>query len=238
VVCCGVEGSGGQGYKPRPYGQHGVLLDDRTLKTPAKADFCLPNRALAEAVAAEWDAQQTEICPLQMPLTRLIATAIDRTAADRAAVTAEIVRYSDTDLLSHRAEQPPELAARQTATWQPLLDWFRDRYDIQFHVTCGVVAVPQSPELKPRLEQICTGLDPLKLTILHALTSATGSVVIGLAMLEGGMDAEAAYRASLLDELFQAELWGEDSEAAARRSALLADLASVKDCLTLLQEQA
>lgn len=222
----------------RPDGQHGVMLDDRPLKTPAKADFCLPNRALAEAVAAEWDTQQAEIRPLQMPMTRLVATAIDRTASAPPAVIAEIVRYSDTDLLSHWAEQPPELAARQAATWQPLLDWFRDRYDIQFRVTYGVVAIPQSPELRPRLEQICAGLDPLRLTILHALTSATGSVVIGLAVLEGGMDAEAAYRVSLLDELFQAELWGEDEEAAARRSALLTDLVSLKDCLTLLQEQA
>lgn len=223
---------------PRADGQYGVMLDDRPLKTPAEAEFCLPNQALAEAIAAEWDAQQTEIRPLQMPLTRLVATAIDRTALDRTATIAEIVRYGDTDLLSYRAEQPPELAARQAAVWQPLLDWFRDRYDIQLRVTHGVVAVPQSPELKPRLEQVCAQLDPLRLTILHALTSASGSVVIGLALLTGRMDAEAAHRASLLDELFQAELWGEDAEAAARRSALLADLSSATGCLTLLENEA
>lgn len=222
----------------RPDGQHSVMLDNRPLKTPAKADFCLPNQALAKAIAAEWDAQQTEIRPLQMPLTRLVATAIDRTALDRARATAEIVRYGDTDLLSYRAEQPPELAARQEAVWQPLLDWFRHRYDIQLQVTQGIVAVPQPPGLRPRLEQVCAGLDPLRLTLLQALTSATGSVVIGLAVLTGKLNAEAAHRASLLDELFQAELWGEDAEAAARQSALLADLASATDCLTLLQDGA
>ncbi len=222
----------------RADGLHGVMLDNRPLKTPAKADFCLPNQALAEAIAAEWEAQQPEIRPLEMPLTRLVATATDRTALDRPGVTAEIVRYGDTDLLSYRAEQPPELAARQAATWQPLLDWFRDRYDIQLQVTQGIVAVPQSPELKSRLEQVCAGLDPLRLTILHALTSATGSVVIGLAVLTGRLDAEAAHRASLLDELFQAELWGEDPEATARRSALLSDITSASHCLTLLQDRA
>lgn len=222
----------------RPDGQHGVMLDDRPLKTPAKADFCLPSGALARAIAAEWEAQQTDIRPLQMPLTRLVATAIDRTAADRAAVTSEIVRYGDTDLLAYRADKPPELVARQEAVWQPLLDWFRDRYDIQFKVTQGIVAVAQSPDLKPRLEQICAGLDPLQLTVLHVLTGATGSVVIGLAVLTGTLDSEAAHRASLLDELFQAELWGEDDEAAARRMALLADLGAAGDCLTLLQDRA
>lgn len=222
----------------RPDGQHAVMLDQKPLRTPAKTEFCVPGAALAQAVAEEWDAQIAEIRPLQMPLTRLVATALDRTAKDREAVTAEIVRYGDTDLLSYRADQPPELVDRQAAVWQPLLDWFRERYDIQIQVTQGVLAIPQSPELKPRLEQICWGLDPLELTILHALTSATGSVVIGLAVLTGRMNAESAHRASLLDEHFQAEQWGEDAEAAARRAALLADLASAVHCLTLLREGA
>lgn len=222
----------------RPDGQHAVMLDQKPLRTPAKTEFCVPGAALAQAVAEEWDAQIAEIRPLQMPLTRLVATALDRTARDREAVTAEIVRYGDTDLLSYRADQPPELVDRQAAVWQPLLDWFRERYDIQIQVTQGVLAIPQSPELKPRLEQICSGLDPLELTILHALTSATGSIVIGLAVLTGHVDAESAHRASLLDEHFQAERWGQDAEAAERRAALLADLASAAHCLTLLREAA
>lgn len=223
---------------PRPDGQHGILLDGRPLTTPAKADFCLPNLPLAQAIATEWEAQQTEIRPLQMPLTRLVATAIDRTGLDRAAATAEILRYGDTDLLSYRTEQPLDLSARQAAVWQPLLDWFRDHYDVQFRVTQGVLAVSQPPELKPRLEQICAGLDALELTVLQVVTTATGSVVIGLAVLTGALDAEAAHRASLLDEFYQAELWGEDGEAAARRTALLADLASAVHCLTLLRDRA
>lgn len=222
----------------RPDGLHIVMLDQKPLRTPAKTEFCVPGAALAQAVAQEWDAQTTDIRPLQMPLTRLVATALDRTAREREAVTAEIVRYGDTDLLAYRADQPPELADRQATAWQPLLDWFRDRYDVQIRVTQGVLAVPQPPELRVRLEQICSGLDSLELTILHVLTSISGSVVIGLAVLTGRLDPESAHRTSLLDEYFQTEQWGEDAEAAERRAALLADLTSATRCLTLLRERA
>lgn len=219
----------------RPDGTAVVLLDGRTLRTPAKAELALPSMALAEAIAAEWQAQQDEIKPLQMPLTRLAATAIDRVVVDRAAATAEILRYGDTDLLSYRADGPQELIDRQIATWQPLLDWFRERYDVQLAVTQGVVAIPQASALRPRLERVCAGYDPFTLTAMHAATTTTGSVVIGLAILEGRLDAEAAHKAGLLDELYQAELWGEDAEASTRRANLLADLQSVHRFLSLLQ---
>ncbi len=89
----------------------------------------MPSAALAAAIAAEWDAQQDEIRPATMPLTRLAATAIDRTAAQRDTIVAEIANYAGTDLVCYRADHPPALAARQHAVWQPLIDWAAVRYD-------------------------------------------------------------------------------------------------------------
>src|SRR3546814_1708275 len=97
----------------------GVLLDGRLLRTPAKAEMRLPTLPLAQAIAAEWDAQTTEIAPLRMPLTRLAATAIDRVAADPSVTTADIVRYGGTDLLFYRAEAPPAMVANQAGLWSP-----------------------------------------------------------------------------------------------------------------------
>lgn len=212
-----------------------VRLDGRPVKTPAKAELRLPTLALAEAIAAEWAAQQGEIRPTQMPLMRLATTAIDRVAADRSFATTDILRYGETDLLSYRAAEPAELAARQAEVWQPLLDWFRERYDVQMAVTCGVIAVPQPAALQPRLQQICDGYDPFTLTALHAATTNTGSVVLGLALLEGRVDAHAASEAGQLDELYQAKLWGEDAEAAARRANLSEDLAATERFLSVLK---
>lgn len=212
-----------------------VRLDGRVLKTPAKAELRVPTLALAEAIAGEWQAQQDEIRPQSMPAMQLAATTIDRVMADPDFARRDIVRYGDTDLLSYRADEPATLAERQAAEWQPLLDWFRDRYDVQMKVTAGIIAVAQPAELKPRLERVCAGLDAWQLTALHGATTNTGSVVLGLALLDGRLDADSAHRAALLDELHQAERWGEDAEAAARRAGLLADLQATARFLALLR---
>jgi chaperone required for assembly of F1-ATPase len=212
-----------------------VRLDGRVLKTPAKAEMRLPTLALAEAIAGEWQAQQDEIRPQSMPLMQLAATDIDRVMVDPSFARADVMRYGETDLLSYRADEPAPLAERQAAEWQPLLDWFRDRYDVQMNVTSGIIAVAQPAELKPRLERVCAGLDAWQLTALHGATTNAGSVVIGLALLDGRLDAEGAHRAALLDELHQAERWGEDAEAAARRTGLLADLKATAQFLALLR---
>lgn len=212
-----------------------VLLDGRLLRTPAKAEMLLPTLPLAQAIAFEWDAQTTEIAPLRMPLTRLAATAIDRVAADPAVTTAEIVRYGGTDLLSYRAETPPELVASQDGLWSPLLDWFRARYDIQLRVTSGIIAVPQAADLPARLEKLCAGLDAMRLTALHAVTTITGSAVLGFALLEGRLGAAEAHDAGQLDELFQVRQWGEDEEARMRRAALREELEAVEQFLALLR---
>ncbi len=212
-----------------------IRLDGRVLKTPAKAEMRLPTLALAEAIAGEWQAQQDVIRPQSMPLMQLAATAIDRVMVDPAFARTDVVRYGGTDLLSYRADEPAALAERQAAEWQPLLDWFRDRYDVQMNVTSGIIAVAQPADLTPRLERVCDGLDAWQLTALHGATTNSGSVVIGLALLDGRLDAEAAHRAALVDELHQAERWGEDAEAAARRTGLLADLRATAQFLALLR---
>ena len=74
------------------------------------------------------------------------------------------------------------------------------------------------------------------LTALHCATTACGSVVIGLALVERHLDAEAAWQASQLDETFQIERWGEDAEAAARRAALKRDIEATDRFLRLLRE--
>lgn len=211
-----------------------VLLDGRVLKTPAKAALLLPNVALAEAVAAEWAGQGEQIKPDSMPLMRFCATALDRVAQDRSYTINELVRYGGSDLLCYRAEEPAKLTEREQQVWQPLLDWFSQRYDIGLNVTTGIIAVKQPDDLPQRLARILDPLDDFRLVALHSATTGTGSLVIGLALLAGHVDADAAFAAGQLDELFQAEAWGEDYEAQDRRDGLLEDLRQVQAFLSLL----
>lgn len=211
-----------------------ILLDHRVLQTPAKTDLVLPCVALAEAIAAEWAAQGSRIEPRSMPLMQLVATAVDRVIPLRETVISEIVRYAGSDLLCYRAESPPDLVALESEKWQPMLDWFQARFDISLHVTAGIVAVPQAATLPQRLRRICEAYDHMRLMALQAATSALGSVVLGLALLEGRIDAECAYELSQLDELYQARLWGEDEEAAKQREGLRDDLRVITRFLKLL----
>ena len=215
-------------------GSWGIALDGRAMRTPGRSELIVPTAALAAAIAAEWEAQQGDIRPATMPLTRLAAAAIDRTRAQRGLVAAEAANYASTDLVCYRAEHPPALVARQQETWQPLIDWAMRRYDAGLTVTSGIVPQPQPPATLKAFAAAVAAQDDFRLTALHTATAALGSLVIALALLEGRLDAEAAFAASQLDESFQIEAWGEDAEAAARRQALAEDIAAAARFVQLL----
>lgn len=212
-----------------------ILLDARSLQTPARAALLLPRRALADAVAAEWDAQTENVVPATMPLMRLAATAIDRTAPQRAAVIDEIVGYAETDLVCYRADRPLELVARQGEAWQPLVDWITLRFDAPLLVTAGVVPKPQPAAAIGAIRAAVEPSDPFWLTALHSATTACGSVAIGLALAEQYLDAGRAWQLSQLDETFQIEQWGEDPEAALRRANLKRDIEATAHFMELLR---
>jgi chaperone required for assembly of F1-ATPase len=215
-------------------GGFAIQLDGRPVKTPLGHRLELPTGALAEAVAAEWQAQGTDIKPHTMPLTQLASTAIDRIGPERGAITAQLMAYAGTDLLCYRADFPPELGRRQALSWQPLVDWVRTELEAELVVTEGVIAIAQPPAALAALNAHLDGLDLWVLTTAQAACAATGSLVLALALAAGRVNATEAFAVSQLDEDFQIEQWGEDYEAADRRAALRADLAAAERLLQLL----
>ena len=211
-----------------------VSLDGKPVRTPAKQPLLVPSRALAEAIAEEWRAQGDKVDPRSLPLTRLCSIAIDLVGPRREAVVAEIAKYAGTDLVCYRAEEPAELTARQHATWQPLIDWAALRFDAPLAVTAGVLPVAQAEETLRAFERAIAAYDTPRLAALHLATAACGSLVVALALVEGRIDAEAAFAASELDESFEIERWGEDSEQTRRRTALKADIALARRFVELL----
>ncbi len=201
-----------------------VQLDGRTLRTPAGIRLALPAEALAVAIAAEWQAQGDTINPETMPMMSLACTALDRVTGQRNQIIEEILRFAETDLLCHRADTPAELVRRQAETWQPLLDWAALDLKAPLQATTGILAVAQPPESLAALRRAVEALDDLALTALSVAVSAGGSLVIGLALLRGRLDPEAAFEAAELDASYQIELWGEYPEATRRRAVCRADL--------------
>lgn len=195
----------------------GVLLDRKPVKTPMKAVLVLASVDLARAVAEEWQAQGERIDPASMPLTRLANTAIDRVIPGRARIVAEMLEFAGSDLTCYRAEAPPDLIERQTAAWNPVLDWAVAELDAVFVVTAGIVHRPQPEAALKAVEAHLQGLDPFVLTALYNLMTLTGSLLIAAMTVAGRIDPEVAWRAAHTDEDFQIEQWGEDAEARQRR---------------------
>ena len=202
-----------------------VLLDGRPVRTPAKAALLLPSQALAEAVAAEWDAQEERIDPRAMPATRTANSAIDKLALQREEVAEMLASYGGSDMLCYRAETPAELATRQAAEWDPLLDWAETAHGARLRPTAGIMPVTQDAAALERLAAPVREMEPFALAAFHDLVALSGSLVLALAVIADRLDPEEAWRLSRIDEEWQIEQWGEDEEAEAmakvKRTAFL-----------------
>jgi len=190
-----------------------VLLDARPVRTPAKAPLILPTRAMAEAIAAEWEAQEKEIDPTSMPATRAANSAIDKVAVQFDEVADMLSAYGDSDLLCYRAETPQELVDRQAAAWDPLLDWAHETFGARLEPRTGIMHAPQSPEALARLDAALRRQTPFQLAAFHDLVALSGSLVIALAAVHDHLPAEDLWALSRIDELWQEEQWGHDEEA-------------------------
>ncbi|NHB75545.1 ATP12 family chaperone protein [Rhodobacter calidifons] len=191
-----------------------VHLDSRPLRTPRKAPLVLPTAALADAVAAEWQAQGERIDPVTMPFTRMANSAIDTVTAEHATIARIVSDYGGSDLLCYRAEGPAPLVARQAEAWDPLLDWAAQHLHAPLRTTAGVVHVAQSPDSLRILHGLVSDLSPFRLAAFHDLVSLSGSLILALALTRGRIAADTAWRLSRIDEDWQISLWGEDEEAA------------------------
>jgi chaperone required for assembly of F1-ATPase len=201
---------------------HLVLLDDKPVRTPRRRFLAAPKLALAQAIAAEWEAQSELIDPAAMPLTRLANAIIDGVADSPGPVAAEIEKYLASDLLFYRAQAPAELRARQARHWDPILAWARDVLGAHFKLGEGVVYVAQ-PEAALKAASAAIPADPWRLGAAQAVTTLTGSALIALALARGELSTDAAWQAAHVDEDWNMEQWGKDEMALQRREFRFAE---------------
>ncbi|MEY2927775.1 MAG: hypothetical protein RL367_2252 [Pseudomonadota bacterium] len=213
----------------------GIVLDDRPVKTPAKAMLAVASQTLATAMADEWRAQGDVINPHAMPFTGLANAAIDHVGPDPMVFATALAAYAESELLCYRAtEDQADLATRQDQIWGPLLDWARQRYDVSFTIVTGIIHQPQPQKTLARLRDAVAAQPAFVLAALQPIITITGSCVIGLALAEGHLTGEAAFDAAHLDELWQEENWGADHFALETRNAHRADMMAAVQFMALL----
>ena len=211
-----------------------IALDAKPLHSPARKPLRVPTEALAIAIAREWNGAGETVDPRAMPLTGLANAAIDRVGADPEAFASALAKYGETDLACYRAETPRELGVRQKASWDDLLAWARRRFDVDFCTTSGILHVAQPEATTRRLAHAVGSLDPFRLAGLSPLVTIGGSLIAGLAVLEGQMAPADAWRAVTIDEQWQSEQWGADAAAEAALEARRADFMVAAQFLALL----
>jgi chaperone required for assembly of F1-ATPase len=220
----------GEGTKSHP-----ILLDGRPVRTPARNSLAAPSRALAQSIAAEWEAQREHVDPARMPHTRLANTIIDGVAAAPGDVANDIERYLGSDLLLYRAEQPEGLVRQQTLHWDPVLAWARDVLGARFVCSAGVVFAPQ-PEQALAAARVAIPADPWRLGAVHAITTLTGSALLALAMRHGQLSPQDAWVAAHVDEDWQMERWGKDELALERRAFRFTEMQAAATVLADLSD--
>lgn len=213
----------------------GIALDGRSVKTPMKAKLILPSRALAEAIAAEWNAQGEFINPAAMPLTKLANTAIDRAGTERKFVAGQVVEFAGSDMVCYRAEAPQNLVDLQAAAWDPVVVWASTAMDAKVSFVAGIIHQKQDEATIAKVEAYVAKLSNFELTVAHNLTTLTGSALLGLMLTAKAISAESGWQAAHVEEDFQIATWGQDDEAQARRAFRRIDFDGSLHFLNLLK---
>jgi chaperone required for assembly of F1-ATPase len=210
-----------------------VTLDDKPIRTPSGRQVVVPVKEIADAIVAEWEAQREFVDPLTMPMTRFANSVVDAVVDQVDAVTEDVAKYFQSDLLFYRAGHPEGLVAREAAHWDPLLFWAADALGAHFILAEGIVHVRQ-PEPAIAAARAALPSDPWSIAALHVITALTGSALLALALLRGVVDQDQAWAAAHVDEDWNIEKWGVDEEVAARRAARLVDFRAAAGILKAL----
>lgn len=211
-----------------------VHLDGKPLVTPGRTPLTAPTRALALAIAHEWNEQKDDIDPRAMPLTGLANAAIDRVAPERDRFIDGLAIFGESDLLYYRADTPDALAAEQAALWNPILDWSERTHRHSFAITRGICHIAQSSATLAGLRDALATHDDFRLAALHPLVTIGGSLVTALALAANALSSDTGWIAVTIDENWQERHWGSDDEASAARALKRAEWDTALRFLALL----
>ena len=208
--------------RPRAAG-FAVRLDGRTPRSPAGRPLVLPTLALAELIAQEWAAQGENIDPDTMLATRLAWTALALDEAGRAAAVERVAAFAGAGpaLLLRRLARRPAGAPGAALGAGDRLGRRSAGRDIPPHPGRRPPAAARS-DARPD-PRLAGAEDDFALTGLVDAAGLFGSAILAFALRRAELTAEAAFALSRLDETFQEEKWGVDSDAAFRADAMAAE---------------
>jgi chaperone required for assembly of F1-ATPase len=211
-----------------------ITLDGKPIKTPSGRTVTVPVRAIADAIAVEWRAQQDTIDPLTMPLTRFANSVVELVVDRVTPVRDDIAKYFHSDLLFYRAGHPQALVDKEAQHWDPVVFWAADTLGAHFILGEGIMHVRQ-PDTAVEAARSALPDDPWSVAAVHVVTTLTGSALLALALAHGACDPDQVWDAAHVDEDWNRDQWGVDEEVAARRAAREVDFRAAVRILRALR---
>ncbi|CAL6424332.1 unnamed protein product [Bathycoccus prasinos] len=179
--------------------QYEILLDGKPLKSPKRAQFILPNKLLASAIATEWATQEDDLIrPFTMPLMQLSSTALDHMSD-----------YATFDFHVKKLLEFFDADQAVLKTLKKVHDWARREFGEQLNLSLdSIFAQPQPEEVKLLMEKRLRSLSPWEMTCTFAAAAAAKSLLIGLALNRNIIDPEEALKCARVEEDYQIERHG------------------------------
>ncbi|XP_018578180.1 ATP synthase mitochondrial F1 complex assembly factor 2 [Anoplophora glabripennis] len=186
-----------------------VILDQRKLKTPKGNIFSVENEALAIAVATEWNSQKDKIVQSKMHITTLCNTILDNpNNLTKYDIVNYIVNYLDTDTVLFQANEDEDLFKFQIAEWDPVIEWFNKRFNVQLKKSTQMDVPPVSDQDKNTLSKHLMSYNFAAVNGFMYGIDTLKSVVLTFACIEKHITPERAVLLSRLEEEYQTGHWG------------------------------
>lgn len=160
-------------------------------------------------------------------MTHYLDEAVKDVKLHREEIINRLVQFSETDLLLFWGTDK-ELISRQEEVWSPIIRWANEAIQAEFKHTKTLDVPEEAKTSAYRLKVFLDSLSDKELAAFYSAALNMKSVLLAMAMIKGRINAEEAFQAAFLDELWQNEKWGSDEEAVKRRTVIRNELSDIE----------
>lgn len=201
-----------------------VLCDNKPIRLGGDKILPIWSSVIANMIADEFKSQAEDIDLKSMPVTEFVVGLNNFNLDYKNKLLHDTINFINTDVLFYRASYPSSLIERQNRSWDPVLRWASNYFNVSFNTTNGILPIEQSANTLNVLSRFISSLSDLRFLCFFKFSSAYTSVILALSVINDFITAEEAFNFSRLEEDFQNEFWGKDHEAQMTRNNILKDI--------------
>lgn len=190
-------------------GSYEITLDQRKLKTPNGKPFIVKSEPLAIAVATEWNNQKDTIVRSSMHLTALCNTFLDNpNRLDKPDMVNYLLNFLPTDTVLFQSDAEAALAEFQRNEWDPVIDWFNNRFETNLVKTMDISPPNLSDSDRMKVSKYLLSNTTETLHGFIFAVETLKSIILTCATIDRFINVEKAVHLARLEEEYQLRHWG------------------------------